>query len=89
MRRFQKIISIVCMLAVLFCMTACGSSSDGQGAGRQPETPVTESSSQKETDETADTESQEQEEPYTEEDLIHSVHPAAAAWVPVEAICRG
>jgi len=61
MRRFQKIISVVCMLAVLFCMTACGSSSDGQGEDRQPETPVTESSSQKETYETADTESQEQE----------------------------
>lgn len=61
MKRLQKITGIVCMLAMLFCMTACGSTSDGQSAGRQPETTATESPSQEETDETTDAESQGQE----------------------------
>lgn len=49
MKRFQKITGIVCMLAMLFCMTACGSASDGQSAGRQPQTTATELPSQEET----------------------------------------
>lgn len=56
MRKFQKMMSIVCMIGLLLSFTACGSSGGSQSTGGQPETPEEAVSTQEETDKNSDTE---------------------------------
>lgn len=60
MRKFQKMMSIVCMIGLLFCFTACGSSDGNQNTGGQPETPEATVSAPEETDKSPDSEAVEQ-----------------------------
>jgi len=55
MKKFRKMIGIVYMMAMLICLTACGSSSGSQETDGKPDTPETTVSQQKETDESLDT----------------------------------
>lgn len=56
MKIFQKMMSIVCMIGLLFSFTACGSSGGSQSAGGQPEVSEEAVSTQEETDKNSDTE---------------------------------
>ncbi|PXX54274.1 flavodoxin-like protein [Hungatella effluvii] len=60
MKKFQKMMSIVCMIGMLLSFTACGSSGGSQSTGGQPETPEEAVSTQEETDKNSDTEAVEQ-----------------------------
>lgn len=55
MKKFRNMIGIVCMMAILVCLTACGSSSGSQETDGKPDTPETTASQQAETDESLDT----------------------------------
>jgi len=58
MKEFRKMIGIVCMMAMLVCLTACGSSNGSQDTGGKTDTsdtPETTVSQQEETDESLDT----------------------------------
>ncbi len=54
MKKFQKVIGFMCMIAMLVCFTACGSSSDNQKTDEKSDTPETTVSQQEETDESPD-----------------------------------
>ena len=54
MKKFQKMMSIVCMMGLLSCFTACGSSGGNQNTGGQLKTPETIVSTQEETDKNSD-----------------------------------
>lgn len=60
MKKFEKMMSIVCMAGLLFCFTACGSSGGNQNTGGQPETPKATISAPEETDKSPDSEAVEQ-----------------------------
>ncbi len=55
MKKFQKMIGFMCMIAMLVCLTACGSSSGSQETDGKPDTPETTVPQQEETDESLDT----------------------------------
>ncbi len=55
MKKFQKMIGFMCMIAMLACLTACGSSSSSQKTDEKSDVPETTVSQQKETDESPDT----------------------------------
>ncbi len=55
MKIFRKMIGIVCMMAMLACLTACGSSSGSQETDGKPDTPETTVSQHEETEESLDT----------------------------------
>ena len=55
MKKFGKMIGIVCMMAMLVCLTACGSSGGSQETDGKPDTPETTVSQPEETDESLDT----------------------------------
>lgn len=55
MRKFQKMIGLMCILAILGCLTDCGSSGGNQETGEKPDVPETTVSQQEETDESLDT----------------------------------
>jgi len=55
MKKIRKMIGIVCMMAMLVCLTACGSSGGSQETDGKPDTPETTVSQQEETDESLDT----------------------------------
>ncbi len=55
MKKFRKTIGIICMIAMLVCLTACGSSSGSQETDEQPAAPETTVSQQEETDKNANT----------------------------------
>ncbi len=55
MKKFRKMIEIVCMMAMLVCLTACGSSGGSQETDGKPDTPETTVSQQEKTDESPDT----------------------------------
>ena len=55
MKKFRKMIGIVCMMAMLVCLTASGSSDGSQETDGKPDTPETTVSQQEETDESLDT----------------------------------
>ncbi len=55
MKKFRKMIGFICMMAMLVCLTACGSSSGSQEADGKSDTPETTDSQQEETDESLDT----------------------------------
>ena len=55
MKKFRKMIGIVCMMAMLVCLTACGSSGGSQETDGKPDTPETTVSQPEETDERLDT----------------------------------
>lgn len=57
MRKLQKIMSIICMTALLSCLMACGSSGGNRNEDGQPDTPETTVSPREETDSGSDTES--------------------------------
>ncbi len=60
MKKFEKMMSTVCMAGLLFCFTACGSSGGNQNTGGQPETPKATISAPEETDKSPDSEAVEQ-----------------------------
>lgn len=60
MKKFEKMMSIVCMAGLLFCFTACGSSGGNQNTGGQPETPEATILAPEETDKSPDSEAVEQ-----------------------------
>lgn len=60
MKKFEKMMSMVCMAGLLFCFTACGSSGGNQNTGGQPETPKATISVPEETDKSPDSEAVEQ-----------------------------
>ncbi len=70
MKKFRNRIGIVYMLAMLVCLTACGSSGGSQETDGKPDTPETTVSQQEETDESPDTAAEapaaEQDAPVTE-----------------------
>jgi len=51
MKKIRKMIGIVCMMAMLVCLTACGSSGGSQETDGKPDTPETTVSQQEETEE--------------------------------------
>ncbi len=55
MKKFKKMLGIVCMMAMLVCLTACGSSGGSQEADEKPDMPETTISQQEETDASPDT----------------------------------
>ncbi len=55
MKKFRNRIGIVCMMAMLVCLTACGSSGGSQETDGKPDTPETTVSQQEETDASPDT----------------------------------
>ncbi len=55
MKKFRKMIAIVCMMTMLVCLTACGSSGGSQETDGKPDTPETTVSQQEKTDESPDT----------------------------------
>ncbi len=55
MKKFRKMIGIVCMMAMLVCLTACGSSGGSQETDGKPDAPETTVSQQEKTDESLDT----------------------------------
>ena len=55
MKKFRKMIGIVCVMAMLVCLTACGSSGKSQETDGKPDTPEMTVSQQEETDESPDT----------------------------------
>ncbi len=55
MKKFQKMIGFMCMIAMLVCLTACGSSGGSQETDEKPDAPETTVSQQEETDESLDT----------------------------------
>lgn len=55
MKKFRNMIGIVCMMAMLVCLTACGPSSGSQEKDGKSDTPETTASQQEETDESLDT----------------------------------
>lgn len=68
MKKVRKMIGIVCMMAMLVCLTACGSSNGSQetdGKTNTSDAPETTVSQQEETDESLDTGA---EEPIVEQD---------------------
>ncbi len=54
MKKFRKMIGIVCMMAMLVCLTACGSPSGSQETDGKPDTPEKAVSQQEKTDESSD-----------------------------------
>lgn len=60
MKKFEKMMSIVCMAGLLFCFTASGSSGGNQNTGGQPETPEATISAPEETGKSPDSEAVEQ-----------------------------
>jgi len=54
MKKIMKMIGIICMMAMLVCLTACGSSGGSQETDGKPDTPETTVSQQEETDESTD-----------------------------------
>ncbi len=55
MKKFRNRIGIVCMMAMLVCLTACGSSGGSQKTDGKPDTPETTVLQQEETDASPDT----------------------------------
>ncbi len=55
MKKFRKMIGIVCMAAMLVCLTACGSSGDSQKTDEKSDVPETTVPQQEKTDESPDT----------------------------------
>ena len=54
MKKIMKMIGIICMMAMLVCLTACGSSDGSQETDGKPDTSETTVSQQEETDESTD-----------------------------------
>lgn len=55
MKKFRKMIGLICMGALLVCLTACGSSDGNKETGGKPDAPETTVSQREETDESLDT----------------------------------
>lgn len=73
MKNLSKIIGIVCTIAMLLCLAACGSSPVNQGADVTPDTPETTASQQEQPDNIPNTEATEP----TEEANAPATEPAS------------